>query len=73
MTTLSDEYGKIFAIDSKQHIRQREIDGSLKELFRANIGVVVNPNDIDKFEEDYDSILKKLFDQFEIKKEPSCI
>lgn len=66
MSILSEEYGAIFGVDSKRHIKQRETpEGVIKE-FRSNIGVVVNPMEIKSFEESYDSILDQLFDKFNI-------
>jgi len=60
--------GSIFGIDSKKHIRQTEKDGDIKE-FRSNIGVVVNPTDIEKFEEDYDKIITTMFENFKLTRE----
>ncbi len=66
MKSLTDEYGPIFGVDSKKHIRQWESEGEIKE-FRGNIGVVINPEDIKTFEEKYHSIMKDLFDSFGVK------
>lgn len=63
MATLSDEFGSLFGADSKKHMRQWEKDGEIKE-FRGNIGVVVNPENIKKFEDDYDKIIDKLFKSY---------
>lgn len=66
MSTLSEEYGAIFGVDSKKHIKQWQTpEGEIKE-FRSNIGVVVNPKDIAYFEDSYDKILTDLFEKFSI-------
>jgi len=68
MTLHVDECGPMFGVDSKTHIRQWEVDGEIKE-FRGNIGVVVNPEDIESFEAEYDSIMFELFDDFDVERE----
>lgn len=65
MVPLTDENEPIFAVDSKKHIKQWEIDGQIKE-FRSNLGVVVNPMDVQQFEDEYNSILDSMFRQFNI-------
>jgi hypothetical protein len=71
MKKLSHEYGHIFGVDSKEYIRQWEERGEeeniLKE-FRANIGCIVNPEDIEKFEDDYDTIMDALFKKFSVER-----
>jgi hypothetical protein len=65
---LSGETGAVFGVDSKKHIKQwQRPDGTIKE-FRSNLGVVVNPLDIDAFEKAYDGILNSLFDTFKVER-----
>ena len=57
----------IFAIDTKKHFRKRYEEDSVK-MFLGLLGVCVNPLDIERFEEEYDSIMKRLFLQHNLKK-----
>lgn len=66
MPAMSDEVGSIFGIDSKSHIRKREFEGVERELFRANLGIAVNPDDISKFEDEYNEIMNDLFTKYGI-------
>lgn len=58
----------IFAIDTKRHFRER-IDDEGIHKFMGLLGVCVNPLDIEKFENSYDSIMNELFSQYDLPKD----